>query len=180
MRMNSHRRWWEFQLAKISFRHFKFGCTESMFQKFAVRNHLNCTFQTFRNNVFFLRKILFRQRNENCLRRAFQIYREKVFPLQHVQRKQWTKLRKPLLNRLWLLLSQMRRERWIGSNKWGRVPISKLSSRCQGRGGGVRDNNAKQHGNNAEQHEKKAERHLQAVLPTQARTQFQFQAFMSY
>ena len=83
------------------------------------------------------RKAVFTQRLRR-LRCAFQIFRKKVFPLQLLSRKQWTKHRKPLLNRLWLLLSQMRRERWIGRNKWGRVSISNLSSKRQGRGGGPR------------------------------------------
>ena len=108
------------------------------------------TFQLFKTYVFLSREIDSRPGNEGCLRRAFQIYKKKVSPLQHFQRKRWAKHRKPLLNRLWLLLSQMRRERCIGRNKWLRVPISKLrssSGRRQGRGG---DNC---HRNNAEQHE---------------------------
>ena len=96
------------------------------------------------------RKAVFTQRLRR-LRCAFQIFRKKVFPLQLLSRKQWTKHRKPLLNRLWLLLSQTRRERCIGRNKWGRVPISKLSScRLQGRGGSRRrGKNAEQHRNNS-------------------------------
>ena len=110
-----------------------------------------CLSALFKKYVFLSREFDSRPGNESCLRRAFQINRKKVLPLQHFQRKRWTKHRKPLLNRLWLLLSQMRRERCIGRNKWGKVPISKLrsssSGRRQGRGGGH------DHGNNAEQHE---------------------------